>query len=217
MTNYLRSDENAANSEIERSQNRDSKLKKTLGTGVALGSAVIGGGLASRVLPLLNEYVPADLALKGINKLSPQLGKLLKNGVSQGLNLREGFNFLKDQILSKEESQKQPKEQPKENRNIIEQYSPELHQVISQEIKKGRSPIEATNRAVFENKKFESIIKKIMQDHKTPWSTIIESIYGKGDMGQPSQEQDSQQQQQSGQGQQALREILNKINQRFGQ
>lgn len=217
MTNYLRSDENASLSEIERAQSRDKTFKKAIKTGATLGTAAIGGGISAKILPLLNSYVPEDLALKGITKLFPELGKNLKKGSSLGLNLRDGLNFIKDQISPKEDSNQ---EKTKDNRNIIEQYSPDLHQAISQEIKKGRSPIEATNIAAFQDKKFDSIIKKIIKDHKVPFSSLIQSIYGNGEMGQPSQQMNpqdqGQQQGQVGQGQQALMSILQKLQQSRG-
>jgi hypothetical protein len=209
MTNYLRPDEQASYSEIERAQSRDSKISK----GLKLGGAAITGGLGTKIAPFLSEYIPTDLALKGINKFSPKLGEFLKNGMSKGLNLKDGLNFIKENIGGE---QAEKKEAVKEDRNIIQQYSPELHQFIDQEVKKGRSPLEAGALA---RTKFGQIIDKITKDHKTPWSNILESVYGGQGQAQPSQTTQTAQQPQSGQGgpgQQALMAILQKINQGMG-
>ena len=156
-----RPDERAA----EYQEGRDKSVRKS----------VIGGASAlASLTPFLSQYVPADLAMKGINKVFPQIGKFLKKGQSMGLDLREGLDFLKDKIGSKEPA--------KEDRNIIEQESPELFSFLDQAIKGGRNPIEAA--AIAQNdKRFAPIIQKLMKAHKTPWSSIIESIFGKGDQG----------------------------------
>src|SRR6185312_10659550 len=105
-------------------------------------------------------------------------------------------------------------EPPKESRNIIQQYSPELHQFIDQEVRKGHKPIEAGAIAQAD-KRFKDIISKLTKDHQTPWSNILESVYGGGEQALPPQNP-QQPQQQSGQGQQALMAILQKIQQSRG-
>jgi len=210
----LRSDEAANEAEIERDQRFRSNVGKGIGTAAALGGATVSGALASKVLPFLNKYIPQDLAIKGISKVSPRLGDFLKKGQSMGLNVEEGLNFIKDKLPE------QTLEKPKENRNIIQQYSPELHEFLDQEIKKGRNPLEAG--AIAQNdKRFSKIINKLSKDHKTPWSNILQSVYGQGQQAQQSNDsstvQQQNQQQNPGSGQQALMDILNKINQRLGQ
>jgi hypothetical protein len=198
MTNYLRPDEMAAESEIERAKQRDFNLKRGVKTAVGLGTAAIGGlGLSSKVLPFLNKYITPELAMKGINKVAPKIGQFLETGIKQGLNLQDGLNFIKDNMQGQSQI-----EHAKEQRNIIEQYSPELHQFMTQEIQKGRSPIEAAALAQ-NNKKFADVIKKLSKTHKANWSAIVESIYGGGQMAQqPPQAQPIQQQPTQPQGQQ---------------
>jgi len=183
--NNLRPDEQALISENERSRSTNKLVKKGVNTAIGAGTAAagFGTGIASRILPFLNEFIPADLAMKGINKISPQLGSFLKKGMEKGLDLNEGLNFIKDNINGKENK----KEPAKQSKNIIEQESPELHQFIDQEIRKGRKPIEAAALAQ-NDKRFSGAIQKLMKAHKTPWSSIIESIFGKGNMGLPQQQ-----------------------------
>lgn len=201
MTSFSRPDEQATQSEIDRQQSADRNLKGALKTGAKIaGTAATFGaaastGLGARILPFLSEYIPTDLALKGISKVSPGLGDFLKKGMSKGLSLKDGLDFIKNQINSgKSEGQN-----AKDSRNIIEQYSPELHQFIDQEIKNGRPAIQAA--AIAQNdKKFTGVINKLTKDHKTPWSNIVEGIYG-GQGQAPPQGQAPQQKQSQQQGQ----------------
>jgi hypothetical protein len=204
----LRSDEEANQAEIERDKRLRGNIAKGVKAAASIGAASVGGPLASKIMPFLNQYIPSSLAVKGISKVSPKLGSFLKKGQEMGLDIEEGLNFIKNEM-----SGEKAKENAKENRNIIEQYSPELHQFIDQEIKKGRKPIEAG--AIAQNdKRFKNVIGKLMKDHKTPWSNILESVYGSSEMAQQPQNTSSEvQQQQPGQGQAALMAILQKIQQ----
>jgi len=225
----LRSDEQANQAEVERDQRFRGNVSKGIATAASLGTAAVASPLASKIMPFLNEYIPSGLAIKGINKISPKLGSFLKKGQEMGLDVEEGLNFIKDK-LSGEGS----KEEPKENRNIINQYSPELHQFLKEEISKGRGVLEAGADAE-RNKDFKNIISMIKKDHKSPWSAILKTVYGEG-LTKPQAvkefnkhkkkslveqeaerfEQGYGQQQQPGKGQAALMAILQKIQQARG-
>lgn len=186
--NHLRPDERAMEVEIE----KENRLRKNVGKGVSvvagLGGVGLGAGLTSKILPFINEYITPELAVKGIKKVSPKLGQFLEKGRDMGLDVKEGLNFIKDKMTKKEEP-------TQDNRNIIEQYSPELKQFIEGQLQQGRSPLEAG--ALAQNLgKFNQIIKKLTQDHKAPWSSILESIYGGAGKAQPQQAQPQQQGQQ---------------------
>ncbi len=193
MTSHLRPDEAAANAQIEKAGTRDRYVKGALKTGAAIGM----GALSSRIAPFLSSYVPMDLAIKGISKISPELGKFLSRGLSMGLDAQEGLNFIKENMGPKEE--KKQESAAKENRNIIEQYSPELHQFIDQEIKSGRPAMHAGALAQ-NDRRFSNVIKKMVKDHKTPWSNILQSVYGQ--QGQPQGQAASAEQQAPNQSQQ---------------
>lgn len=243
--NYLRPDEREAQSNIERSKKTDSRLKTGAKVALDVGLAATGasvapkafGALSSRVLPFLSEYIPVDLALKGINKVSPELGKLLDSGMKKGLDVKEGFDFIRSQLQDFQgEVDNLGKEPAKQNRSIIEQYSPNIHKYIEGLIKQGNTPSQAALKSQkFLDKKELDIIKKIEKDHKSDWTSIVESIFGGGQasqqtnpsilqdpnsmpQGQPSPEMQAQttQQPQQGQGQQALMQMLQQINQRMG-
>jgi len=185
------------------------------------GKIALGGAIAGRIMPLLSSFVPQDLAIKGLYKVSPTLGKFINASQNQGTSEDEILNFIKEKIGMGESK----KEQPKEQRSVIEQYSPELSQFIQGHIQQGRSPIEAGALAQLDPK-FKSVIQKMTADHKTDFSSILQSVFGGGQTAQqpqpgqtsplvPGQEQQMQQQQQ-GSGQQALMAILQKIQQKRG-
>lgn len=215
----MRPDEEANRAEIERDQRFRSNVAKGVGTAATLAV----GGATARIMPFLSKFIPADLAMKGLSKVSPKMADFLKKGQAMGLNIEEGLDYIRGSITPK-----QP-EPPKQNKNIIEQYSPELHEFIMGEIQKGRSPIEAGAIAGLGAKgmpDFRKIISKLTKDHKTPWSAILETVYGQqGGQKAQAQPQNPQQQQQNpaaqqgqpGPGNQALMAILDKINQKLGQ
>jgi hypothetical protein len=194
MTNYLRPDENAAQSEIERAGKRNEMFKNVLKKGTMLGLGGASAALATKITPFLSDLIPTDLAVKGISKISPKFGEFLKKGISMGLDPKEGINYIKDNLLNEKKEAN-----PKENKNIIQKYSPELFQYLTDQIQKGRSPIEAGALAELQNN-FKNIIKKMAEDHKAPFSSILQTVFGAGDKSQQQQpmQQDSQQPQQGG-------------------
>lgn len=172
------------------------------------------GAIGGRVMSMLNKYVPSSLMAKGLNKIDPRLGKLMYLGQESGHSTEDIAQFITGKMRTFE-----PKEVPKQEKNIIEQESPELHSFLDQEIRGGRKPIEAAALAQ-NDKRFSDVVKKLMQKHKTPWSKIIESIYGIGDTalpsGQQAQPQQPQQGAQPGPGSQKLMDIMTQINQKLG-
>ena len=175
------------------------------------GAAYLAGGSINRVLPFLSKYVPENLAIKGLSKVDPRYGSFIKKAMGAG----KSFEEVKEFIGSKIEESKPAKE----DRNIIEQYSPELFQYLKDLIKQGSTPVEAGSKAIkFLDKKQQDVIKKIEKDHKTNWSSIVESVFGANDVQTPiPKNQPSNASSQNGSGQQALMEILSKINQKLGQ
>ncbi len=193
------------------------KLLQNAGlTALGGGAASVGSKALGKLVPaigaLINNYVPENLAVKGLSKIDPRLGKFVQGALEEGYSFDELRNFMGEKIEKTQKPEKQ-------NKNIIEQESPELHQFLDQEIRKGRKPIEAAAIAQHD-KRFSDLINKLSKKHKTPWSSIIESVFGNGDIALQENQQQQPSQPQSGQagtGQQALMGILQKINQRLGQ
>jgi hypothetical protein len=185
MSGYLRPDEMASESQIRKNQETDRTIKSGIKSVAKIGTGLAAGGISARILPFLSEYITPDLAIKGISKISPDLGNFLKTGMQKGLNVKDGLDFIKNNLGSNKEKN----EPAKQSTNIIEQYSPELHSFISEEVKKGRSPIEAGALAQVHDK-FKKIIKKLTEDHKTNFQSILSSIYGDGQIvSQPNNQQ----------------------------
>lgn len=199
----LRPDEAANQREIERDRNLRGAVGKGIKTAVGIGSTIAGGGLASRILPFINEYIPTDLAIKGISKVSPKTGEFLKRGMEMGLDPKEGMDFIKKHITPENQSEMKS-QSPKEDRNIIQQYSPGLYQYLEGLIKNGATPTEAAVKAKrFLDKKHQDIIKKMEKDHKNPFTSIVESIFGGGQSNVNPDLHEGQQQQSAQQGQQS--------------
>ena len=160
-----------ASEEIIRQQSEPSRLVKTAAK-TALGLA--GGGVAvRRIAPFLSQYIPEDIFVKGLSKIDPRLGKFIRSAMEQGHSVDDVKNFMGEKV--------QESEPLKTDKNVVEQYSPELHQFLSEHIQKGRSPLEAAGMATLDQtgrKSFKRIIDKITKDHKSPWSAIVESVYG---------------------------------------
>lgn len=190
------------------------------------GMAYLGGGIASagskaigKLIPaigsLINPYVPDKLSMAGLKKVDPRFGKFINDALDQGYNYDDLRTFLGGKV-EQAHQQIKPPEPPKQNRNPIEQHSPDLHRFITEEIQNGRSPLQAGALASL---KFKKEISKITKEYKSPWSAILESVYGSEQSAQKSpnqQQMDQQQQDQSGPGEEALKSILEKINQRLG-
>lgn len=193
-------------------------LKTAASTALAAGSTTLAG----KALSLVNRYVPENIAIKGLNKLDPRFGNFITKAMAAGKSFDEVRDFI-SQKAGEGMQENQQTEPPKEDRNIIEQYSPELNQFMKEKIGAGEDPIKAAALALFQKgNNFESVIRKMEKDHKTNWSQLVQSIYGgQGAKMTPNQPQNPQQQQsnqqQGGPGQQALMDILNRINQRLGQ
>jgi len=174
-----------------------------------LGSKA-AGSIISRIGPLLSDYIPESLAIKGLNKVDPRFGKFINKMESEGVD----FNEVKDFLGSKIEKTAQENQQA-QKLNIIEQESPELFQFLNEEINKGRTPIQAAALARSATDKFNKVIKKLETSHKTPWSSIIETVFGNAGMANQAQ-QPTQEQQQTGAGADKLLSVLQKLQQSRG-
>ena len=158
-------------------------LQKTGSIASRAAGSALGGIALGRVLPMLSQYIPEDLAIKGLSKIDPRFGKFIDKAKSAGKNFNEIKDFIKEQAgLSDESSQENPNQQ----RNVIEQYSPELYQFIKEKIQSGTHPLQAGALARVNNN-FNKIIEKMTKDHKTNFSSIVETVFGTAE--QPKQEE----------------------------
>lgn len=197
-----------ASQEIRRQGERPTKIAKTAGA-VALSYGTAAG--LTRALPLLSSHVPEDLAVKGLSKIDSRFGTFIEKAKQAG----QSFTDIKDFIKRKAFGEEDTTEAPKEDRNIIQQYSPELHEFILSELQQGETLEQAGATAqVLGN--YKDSIKKLEKDHKTNWSSILQNVYGnmQNATSKAALQPEAQAQQPGqGQGQQALMNILQQINQ----
>ena len=172
-----------------------------------------GVNVISQMMPLLSQYVPPLLALKGLSKLNSGISSFIKAASNSGQQPEQIVDFIRNKVS--------PSQEQKPQGNVIEQYSPELFQFLKSQIDSGRDVMQAGALAQNENR-FASVIQKMSKDHKANWSSILQTVFG-GPANASQQEQNVGQEaaisqsQGPGPGQQALMQVLKKINQRMGQ
>ena len=199
MTSYLRPDEEVAEKEVRKAKERNSEYKSVLETAATAATGIVGGQAALKVLPFLSEYIPLDVAKKGIDKIAPTLGRMLDHGVAQGLTLQSGLDFLKGEFIP-EEGKKMKEEKQK---NEVGEISQELQDFIEQHVQAGKSPDHAAALAMV-NPKFLDITRKIEKQTGKPFTASIRELYeGKavnqqGQQGQMPEQQGQMQQQPQG-------------------
>ena len=87
-----------------------------------------------------------------------------------------------------------------------------MHQFIEGEIQKGRSPLEAGALAQLKPE-FKKQIEKLSKDHKSPFSAILQTVYGQGGKaGAVKNYNEHQQQKQS-----TMQQEEQRFNQEYGQ
>lgn len=226
-----RPDQQAADAYIERDQRFRGNVKSGLKTVASLGAGA--AGLSSKLMPFLNQYIPADLAMKGISKLSPKVGEFLRRGQSVGLDLQQGLDFVKEKIQPA-----LPNEDEDTEENIIKKFSPKLSGLVDKYVRAGH-PIEEVEQIVRSpGNKLSREVEHMEKSLGMTFYDIIRSIYGgekRGQQpgkqqGQPMQPMPQQPQSQpsgisgqlgqaaqpQGQGQAALMAILQKLQQARG-
>lgn len=142
--------------------------------GAILGTAGLGiaGKVINKILPLLSPLVPESFAKKALGKIDPRLGAFISKAESEGTDFPETRDFLQkkvDDTLAQQSAQ--------ENKNIIQKYSPELHDFMKDALGKGTGLITAATQANT-NAKFRPIIEKITKENKTSWPELVDLIYG---------------------------------------
>jgi hypothetical protein len=145
-----------------------------LGAGALAAQAAL-----PRVLPLLSNYIPTDLAMKGLKKVAPGIGDFMENTLNVGFGADEVKEFVKGKMSAG---------MPKEGSNIIQQVSDQLYEFLQNHIKQGRNPLEAGALAQLDPK-FKNDISKLEKQHKTPWSAILQTVFGGQEQPQRQAEQ----------------------------
>ena len=168
-----------ASQAIQEGEDRPFNLVKNIGlSAVGGGAANLGSKAMARIVPavgaLISKYVPNNILTAGLSKIDPRLGTFMQGAVDAGYTHDDIREFLGEKI---EKSQEKP---ATDNKNLIEKHSPELHQFIVQQMKKGKSHKEAGALATVGvgGKDFKKEIEKLKKEHKTTWEEILDAVYG---------------------------------------
>lgn len=209
--NTMRPSEQASYSRIEQEKRGERNIKT--GVNLATSAALTAGGaaLASKVVPFLSEHIPSYLAVKGINKISPKIGKWLEKGIEKGLPVEEGLEFLKEKLTGKSNKKKAV--------NLIGQISPDLQDFIEGEIQGGKSADYAAATAMIKPE-FLDIARGIEKQTKKRFTELVRELYEGEAIQQEEQNNDdlqSQQMQPQAQPQQAPQTSQNQISPRLQQ
>lgn len=148
-------------------------LKKA---GATAASLAVGAPILGKVGSLLNKFVPSGIAAKGLGKLDSRFGQFIDGVIKTGGTQDDALEFIKGKI--------DQENKPKENRNIVEQYSPQLHKFMLEEIQGGKTPQKAAMLARNASTPYGRFIRQMEKDHKVDWTAIVDSVYGKGQTAQ---------------------------------
>ena len=97
----FRPDEAANSAEVNRYKENKALLNKGVGVASTIAGGLGYGKFAQKILPYLSEGVPFNMAIKGIQKFSPEIANLLKRGQNMGLDLEAGKEFVKEKLATK--------------------------------------------------------------------------------------------------------------------
>lgn len=165
--------ERTANEMKRQSEGPKRYAKSAIGAGLAAGAASFAP-LLSRAAPFLSQYIPENLAVKGLSKISPKLGSFVQQAMKGGYDFNEVKDFIGEQVNESKDGVITD--------DIIEKYSPELSSFIESLMDKGETP--ETAAAVVRNvpknfTKFKDAIEKIEKHTGQDFFTIVNKIYAK--------------------------------------
>lgn len=159
---------------------------KALTTTASLAAAGIGSGIvAKRVLPFLSKFIPEEITKKGLSKIDPRFTSFINKSMEMGVPLNEIKDFIQGKItgseqkISESEENEESQYKPIKNINTIKRYNDKLYSFIENEIKKGRSPLEAGALARMQEH-FKKSIAMIEKNVGANWSDILISVFGNG-------------------------------------
>ena len=181
----MRQDELASQETIRRSQ----QFGKNVGNIAKAGLGVAGAALSARLAPLLSPYLSPSLALKGIEKVAPDLGRKIRRGLEEGLTLEDGINYLRKAFNPGQEESQEPQGQ-EQHPNItplqdLEARYPQLMRALMRSIQNGTPPDGAA--AILKNfTEFNKDISAIERETGKNFVDLIIELMGEG--GQPQED-----------------------------
>lgn len=170
--------------------------KKLLGhAATAAASIAVGGPLVSRILPLINKFVPGELMRKGLSKVEPRIGKFVDTAINNGFSLDDVRSFMEEKFSPKQEQQ-EPEQQQSNPLQDFETTYPDIAQGLANTMQQGQSP-QAAAGILKTSSAFGKQIKKLEKEIGKNFVDYIVELFGpmmQQNQGQQMQQQQMQQQ-----------------------
>lgn len=186
-----------AGQEIQRQNLRP--IKAISGAASLAGTLGSGGVIAKRILPLLSQFVPANLMRKGLEKIDPKLGRVIENALNNGYDIEEVRDFLSSKFSPTENPNeaKQETQKEEEHPNItltkdLQTRYPHIVNALMKIIQQGQPP-QAAAGIIKTHSQFSKDVKKIEKETGKNFVDLILELLG------PQNQQEKIRQQNQGQ------------------
>lgn len=179
-----------ASEAIKRQKSEPIELVSNIAKGAtSFGASAYGLHGASRLLAFINPNLPKNLAIKGISKVNPTVGKFLNHAVNNGFSPEEALGFVGEKLTSNERSaeaglspsgfplQKSSKSSSSQ-KNLIEEHAPEIHEILIDKIGQGLQPLAVAAQLASESK-FKKKISELQKKTGSKFEDLVASIFGK--------------------------------------
>lgn len=90
-----------ASDEIRRQSESPGKFLKN--TALTIGGLGASSQILKQITPFFNKFIPKDIAIKGLTKINPTLGKFIQGSVKQGYPMEDVLEFVKSKVTNDEE------------------------------------------------------------------------------------------------------------------
>ncbi len=158
----------AAGQEIDQSYLGKRIAGKAIGLGLSAAGAYTG---IKRILPLLNKAVPTALAAKGLSKIDPRLGEFFKLLFSNGYNIDQGVDFLREKI-GDQKPVEQTNAPPQEAvGNMVQSVQGQNQPAQSASEKTRQDALQTFNGKVKESNMREDLMKRYSDTYGQPAQT----------------------------------------------
>jgi len=94
--------------------------------------------------------------------------------MEKGLNIKDGFDFIKNNLKKQQEDKSQAALQPK---NIIEEHAPEVYEMLKSKIGQGLKPLVAAFQ-LSQDSKHKKKISELQKKTGKNFSDLVTSIFG---------------------------------------
>lgn len=209
-----RPDESANLADIERDKLMRSRTKKAIGAAGSFGLGLGYGKIAQKILPYISEALPLNVALDGIEKVSPKIANFLRRGQKMGLDIQEGMDFVKETLTEKKEPEYQSIFKKIVGDIDIESLDPGSQKELSF-LKMITDQLESKGKTE-KDPSIKNVARKIKNVLKGKQSMVMQEMARTMEPGMQNLNPQQQQNTQMGPGQKALMDVLQRIQSKRG-